>query len=271
MSRFEVLCVTMYQKDFSKIREMNIHSDVVFANQCDYTAYDEYFFEGHTAKMISTRTRGVGINRNLALSYASADICLLADDDIKYHDDMAERVIAEFDAHPDADVMIFHLEADDPVRIQPKYARTEKWSRFRGLPWGGVRIAFRLDAVRKANAWFSPLFGGGAVFPSGEDSLFLTDLRRAGLTIYVSKETIGSISFETSSWFTGRDEKYFFSRGAYFKAVHPKTTFLWVLFFALRVKKSNLTFSQKMKWMKHGKRAYKEMLSFENYKKKYQL
>lgn len=265
MKKFEVLCVTMHQNDFSKIKEMNIHSDVVFANQSDHTSYEEYTFEGFTAKMISTQTRGVGINRNLALLYASAEICLLADDDVRYHDDMAERVIAEFDAHPDADVMIFHLEADDPVRIQPKYARTEKWSRFRGLPWGGVRIAFRLDAVRKANAWFSPLFGGGAVFPSGEDSLFLTDLRRAGLTIYVSKETIGSISFETSSWFTGRDEKYFFSRGAYFKAVHPKTIFLWMLYFALRIKKSDLTFIQKIKWMIYGTDGYRKMLSFESF------
>ena len=33
MSKLEVLCVTMHQKDFSKIREMNINADVVFANQ----------------------------------------------------------------------------------------------------------------------------------------------------------------------------------------------------------------------------------------------
>ncbi len=33
MLSFEVLCVTMNQNDFSKIKEMNINSDVVFANQ----------------------------------------------------------------------------------------------------------------------------------------------------------------------------------------------------------------------------------------------
>ena len=31
MATFEILCVTMHQNDFSKIKEMNIHSDVVFA------------------------------------------------------------------------------------------------------------------------------------------------------------------------------------------------------------------------------------------------
>ena len=102
MERFQILCVTMHQKDFSKIKEMNIHSDVVFANQCDETRYDTLEFEGHRAEMISTATRGVGINRNLAQSYSSGDICLIADDDLTYHDDVEQVVLGEFAAHPDA-------------------------------------------------------------------------------------------------------------------------------------------------------------------------
>lgn len=265
MSKFEVLCVTMNQIDFSKIKDMNIHSDVVFANQCDRTSYDEYDFDGHTAKMISTQTRGVGINRNVALMYASAEICLLADDDVKYHDDMASRVKAEFETNPKADVIIFHLETDDEIRKQPKYSKTKKWSKFKGLPWGGVRIAFRLNSIRKANAWFTPLFGGGAIFPSGEDSMFLKSLRKAGLVFYVSKETIGTVSFEQSTWFTGRDEKYFYARGVFYKAARPKTTYLWMLYFALKIKNTDLTFSQKMRWMKYGADGYKNMLSYGNY------
>jgi len=108
MTMFEILCVTMHQRDFSKIREMNIHSDVVFANQADRTEKQQIEFEGHTARMITTDTRGVGINRNTALMYAQGEICLFADDDVTYDDDMEQRVLAEFDSHPDADVMIFH-------------------------------------------------------------------------------------------------------------------------------------------------------------------
>ena len=47
MSNFEILCVTMNQNDFTKITEMNIRSDVIFANQCDYTSFEETSFEGH--------------------------------------------------------------------------------------------------------------------------------------------------------------------------------------------------------------------------------
>jgi len=266
MSKFEILCVTMHQKDFSKIEEMNIHSNVVFANQGDHTSYEEYSFDGHTAKMISTHTRGVGINRNLTLMYASADICLFADDDVVYADDMEQRVVAEFDAHPDADVIIFHLDTDSE-RKQEKYSKTRKHGRFERMPWGGVRIAFRLQVIRKANIWFTTLFGGGCIFPSGEDSMWLTAAKRAGLKFYVSKETIGTVSFEVSTWFTGFDEKFFFGKGAYCAAVHPSNFYLWSLYYSLRyIKSGNLSFKEKLSFMKLGRDGYKAMKSFNSLK-----
>lgn len=271
MSTFEILCVTMHQHDFSKIKEMNIHSDVVFANQGNHTSYEEYNFERHKAKMISTETRGVGINRNLALSYASADICLFADDDVVYADDMEDRVVAEFVAHPDADIMVFHLDTTDPARKQKKYHVTRKCTPWERMPWGGFRIAFRLSAVRKANIWFTALYGGGCIFPSGEDSMWLNEAKRAGLTFYVSKETIGAVSFEESTWFTGFDKKFFFAKGAYYQAMHARNIYLWMLYFLLRVKETELPLSEKFAWMQHGRRAYREMLSYEEYCKKYRL
>lgn len=264
MKRFEILCVTMHQKDFSKIQEMNIRSDVVFANQCDHTSYEEIEFDGHTAKMISTQTRGVGINRNLALSYASADVCLMADDDVTYNNDMEETVLSEFDAHPDADVIIFHFASNDPKRKPPKYDKTKKWPRFARTPWGAIRIAFRLNPVRKANAWFTTLFGGGCTFPSGEDSMWIKDLRRAGLTFYVSKETIGKVSFETSTWFTGYDKKYYFGQGALYQALRPKSFYLWLCYSVWRTRgEKQLSVSEKIKWIKLGREGYRKTKSYQ--------
>lgn len=265
MSTFEILCVTMHQNDFSKLKEMNVHSDIVYANQCDHTSYEEIEFEGHTAKMISTATRGVGKNRNLSLLYATADICLFADDDVTYNDDAAERVLSEFEAHPDADVMIFHFDSDHPTRKPPKYPKTKKW-RSKRNPWGAVRIAFRLSSVKKANLWFTTLFGGGCTFPSGEDSIWLRAARRAGLTFYVSKETIGQVSYETSSWFTGYDEKYYYGVGACYEALNPKTASLKALRRVYSERnRSSLSKKQKLRWIKNGRNGYKKMLSFNDY------
>ena len=262
MSKFEILCVTMHQKDFSKIRQMNIHSDVFFANQADRTALEELEFEGHKARMLTTETRGVGINRNMTLQYAQGDICLFADDDVTYCDDMEQKVLAEFDAHPDADIMIFHLDAGE-VRKQTQYGKTKKCTGAFRMPWGAVRVAFRRSSWQKANVWFTTLFGGGAIFPCGEDSMWLTEARRKGLTFYVSKETIGKIDMEESSWFTGYDEKFYFGKGAFYEAVHPIGFGFWAMYFALRTRNDRqLTATQKIKWMRLGREGYRTMRSY---------
>jgi len=263
MSKFEILCVTMHQKDFSKLQQMNIHSDVFFANQADKTCLEELAFDGHHARMLTTDTRGVGINRNMTLQYAEGEICLFADDDVTYDDDMETRVLAEFAAHPDADIIIFHLDAGEQ-RKQVKYPKTKKCGRVSRMPWGAVRIAFRLDSVRKANVWFTTLFGGGCLFPSGEDSMWLTDAKRKGLTFYVSRETIGKIAMEDSSWFSGYDEKFYFGKGAFYQAVHPKTFGIWMLYFVLRTRGfGKLSISEKMKWMKQGRQGYRKMQGYQ--------
>lgn len=265
MSKFEVLCVTMHQKDFSKLQQMNIHSDVFFANQADKTAFEELEFEGHTARMLTTATRGVGVNRNMTLQYAKGDICLFADDDVVYCDDMEEKVLSEFDAHPDADVMIFHFDTDSQ-RKQAQYCQTKRCRGAFRMPWAGFRIAFRLSAVKKANVWFTTLFGGGCIFPSGEDSMWLADAKKAGLRFYVSKETIGRVSFDESTWFTGYDEKFYFGKGAYYQATHPKTFRLWQAYFLLRTRSfGNLPAGEKKKWMRLGRQGYNQMRPYKDF------
>ena len=258
----------MHQKDFSKIKSMNVHSDIVYANQTDETSYCEHRFEGHTAKMISTQTRGVGVNRNLALTYATGKYCLFADDDIIYRDDLEKTVVSEFEAHPDADVFIFHLETDDPNRPQRQYAKTRRVLPWDRMPWGGFRVAIRLSSVQKANLWFTTLFGGGCIFPSGEDSLWLIEAKRKGLRFYVSDKTIGFISFADSSWFTGYDAKYFYGRGALCRAAHPIMYPFWNLYFSVRVKgDKKLSRKDKMTLMKAGNKGYLTLTGFSEYEK----
>lgn len=266
MSKFEILCVTMHQKDFSKIQQMNIRSDVFFANQADRTALEELEFEGHKARMLTTDTRGVGINRNMTLQYARGEICLFADDDVTYCDDVEERVLSEFAAHPDADIIIFHLDAGEK-RKQISYPKTKKCRGFFRMPWGAVRIAFRRASVQKANVWFTTLFGGGCLFPSGEDSMWLRDAKKAGLTFYVSKETIGSTDVTDSSWFTGYDEKFFFGKGAGISAMYGPWAGLWSWYYLLRYRSfGKLSLSQKCKWMRLGRQGYAQMRPFDSFR-----
>ncbi len=96
--------------------------------------------------------------------------------------------------------------------------------------------------------------------------MWLTDAKKAGLCFYVSKETIGKVSFAVSSWYTGRDERFFYGKGAYYQAVHPKTKFLWMLYFAYRAKgNTKLTYSERIQWMRQGMRGYELGKSYVEY------
>lgn len=257
MSKFQILCVTMNQTDFSKINQMNIHSDVIFANQSDTVSFNEIEFEGYNAKMITTNTRGVGKNRNLSLVYASGDICLLSDDDMRYTSTYEEDIIEEFRKHPDADVMIFNIDSNDEKRKQKYNSKTRKLYFYNRMPYGAPRIAFRRSSWQKSNVWFTTLFGGGAKYTNGEDSVFLHDLKKSKLSIYVSSVNIGMVDMSDSCWFKGANEEFYFNKGAYCAALHPYTKFIWRLYFCIRVK-SKLSFSKKMDYFNKGINAYRK-------------
>lgn len=262
MSKFEVLCVTMHQENFSKIQQMNIHSDVFFANQADSTFFEEVEFEGHKARMLTTNTRGVGANRNLTLMYASSEIVLLSDDDMYYTDTYEQDILREFETHPDADVMIFNIgTVGGQDRAQKQNKRAKKVAPWSRMPYGAPRIALRLDALRRKNIWFTTFFGGGCKYTNGEDSIFIADLRRAGLKIYVTNVYIGTVDMSASTWFCGANEEFYFNKGVYLKAVHPNAMLLYDMYFLLRVR-SAVSIKQRWKWLRKGNRAFSEGLSF---------
>ena len=52
----------------------------------------------------------------------------------------------------------------------------------------------------------------------------------------------------------------------------PKTKRLWMLYFAFRSKNfSKLAYKERIYWMKHGYRAYREMLPFDEYRRRYSV
>lgn len=264
---FEILCTTMNQSNFKRIESMNVRSNIVFANQCDTNSYKELVFDGkHIAKMVSTNTKGVGANRNISLLYATRDICLLSDDDMLYVDNVEEVVLEDFLKHPDADVIVFNIGTNSAERPEKINKRFHRLLPFEKSPYGAVRIAFRLKSIRKVNACFSVLFGGGSKYQSGEDTLFLSFLRKKRLKVFVSEKFIGTTDASSSSWFEGYNRKYYFSKGAYLKAAGKKFFFVWVLYYALRNKRfSSLRFSEKVRWMKNGAVAFRGLKSYDEF------
>lgn len=230
----EVLCATMNQTDFSKYKEMNLSTDVVFANQTNETSYTETVIQGHSAKMISTETCGVGRNRNLAIMYASGDILLFADDDIRYKDDYAQQVENAYKQHPDADMIIFSLEYTRNGQVFRFLKNKNGRIRFgKGLKNGTCVYSVRKAALMKSNIWFSMMFGGGTDFAHGEDTLFLLAAKKK-MKVYGSSYSLGYCSKDSSTCFSGYNEKYFFDQGVLYAAAFGYVALPMAIQFCIR-------------------------------------
>ena len=262
--KLEVLVATMKREDCSLAEKMNIETNAVLANQCDRWGYDEA--DSGRVRMISTATRGVGINRNMALQLSKADILLFADDDVTYYDGALQGVIEAFEQLPDADVILFGMDMtrDGEVYEQRRapIRRARVWN---SMKYGTYRIAVRRQAVRKHNIWFSTLFGGGCQYGCGEDSIFLCDCFRAGLKVYSHSHVLGTCAKDTSSWFSGYNEKYFYDRGAMLACAFKKTKHIIKWYYILKFsRKTDLPLRVVIEETNKGIRGFKTLECFEN-------
>lgn len=264
--RVEVLVATMDQKDLTLYDKMNLRCDCLITNQCGAWGYQqETRSDGSTIRMISSDTRGVGLNRNLGLSNAAGDILLFADDDICYTDGTLRAVAEAFEARPDADVIAFGLTMLRNGEIEKHVTEPDKrrflWNSMR---FGTCRIAVRREAVLKHNLSFSRLFGGGCLYGSGEDTVFLRDCFRKGLKVYSSSYVLGTCVRDQSSWFRGYDDKFFFDRGAMLACAFPKSKHLVKWHFAGKLrKKTGISILKIVRKMDDGMKAFATITPYE--------
>ena len=268
MSKIEVVVATMNQQDFSLVQKMNISTDAVIANQCDRSSIEEKMINNHRIKYINTPTKGVGLNRNIGLSLAENDILLLADDDIIYVDDYARIIISAFNELKDADVIIFRMRF---IKNGKEYDidkhSTRKLHIWNGLSYGTYQIAIKRKAVQRINLHFTHLFGGGCIYSAGEDSLFLIDCFKKGLNVYSHEGLIGENIRDSSSWFNGFNEKFFFDRGIFAACAFPKLKYFLIAYYlyAYRAQKNYKT-SYKWKLMKSGCENFRNLQTYEEWK-----
>ncbi len=266
MEKLCVLCTTMHQTDLRKYEEMGIRSDVVFANQCGRDEKLETTIDGHCVRMISTSTRGVGKNRNIALMAADADILLFADDDMHYRPDYAQQVVKAFEDLPQADMIIFSIELTKGGEVSERRINPIKRRRlWNCLRYGTYVLAARRTALLRKNINFTTLFGGGCIYSCGEDSMFILDCLRAGLKIYSHSYILGTCAKDESSWFTGYNEKFFFDKGAWIAAAFPRAGFVYRHYFAWRFhKRTELSYWQCCRLIKRGERGFAKLTTWSS-------
>lgn len=206
---FEILMSCMNQHDMSIIEKSEIKTNALVVNQCDKDGYEEINCGNYTWRMIYTKDRGLSKSRNKAIESASADICLIADDDELFDCDVEKKVLDAFE-RIDADVIAFEIRGIEK-RISPKIIEL---GLLQTLRVSSIQIAFKRSYFIKNDIRFDELLGSGTDNGAGEESKLLWNLKKKKCKIFFVPITIGSVDTHSeSAWFKGFDEKYFEQRG----------------------------------------------------------
>jgi len=237
MSAVQVLVATMHQTDFSLLDRMHIGTDAVVINQCDKNSYAEFDYRGHTVRWIDTVQRGLSRSRNMALSYASGDICLLADDDIRYVDAYENLVLSAFSEEERCDIVVFNTYVENSNNASLRKPIKQSREAPRHAYYGSVRLAFRLNSIKKHGLHFNDMIGAGTKYGSGEESLFLRECRRKKLRVFLNNAYIASVDYSNSCWFKGFNEKYYFDKGVFLAAAYGRQARLYKLYFLMQSRK----------------------------------
>lgn len=262
----QLLLSTMNQKDYSLIEKMNISSDTIVINQWDRYQWEKFCYKGKSIIWVSNKERGVGLSRNTALMKSTADICLFSDEDMIYIDAYEEKMIKAFQSLPKADVIIFDIKIIGNTKDISNYRSIKKIKKlniFNSMRYGACRIAVRRESIFRENIYFSLLFGGGARYSAGEDSIFIRECLRKKLKLYAYPLIIGYVDDSTSSWYEGITDKLLMDKGALLAAAFPKLYPILFIYYAIILKKKcpkNMTIIDLIKKFIHGRKQYKKTI-----------
>lgn len=256
--KLEVLLSTMFKENIEFVNKMNIYDDCIIINQTDYESYKEY---NKNIKFISTIERGLSKSRNMAIKNSKADICLLADDDLKYVKNYKKIVMDMFDKNPQVDILCFCVEGIN--KKFKNYPNIEKNLNFiTSMKVSSVEIAFRREKIINNKIMFKEMFGtGSGCYNMGEENIFLSECIKKKLKIKFVPIKIADLYIGKSSWFNGYNNKYFFDRGAVFTAMNKRYSYLLILQFAIRkysLYKSEISFKNALLEMLRGRKDYKK-------------
>ncbi len=162
--------------------------------------------------------RGIARNRNNALSLATGDIALLADDDGRYRNDYFQVIKNVFTARGAPDVACFKIATSEGQPAYKEYpAEAYNLNEESRHYISSLEIAFSLKKIRAKKITFDERFGlGSEPVILGEEAVFIHDCLKAGLHVryvpqYIVTHSAASLTKSLPEY--GRERTIF--KGAY--------------------------------------------------------
>jgi glycosyltransferase involved in cell wall biosynthesis len=252
---------------FALLDNMNINSDCVVVSQCNKNGIEKYDYREYVVTCIYSTKRGLSRSRNLALRHATADIVVIADDDVRYNDNYSDIIINAYIKHPSYDILTFKVK--DNKKYFSNETRLNRLLIHKVASW---EITMNLSSIK--NISFNIIFGtGSSYFQCGEENIFLNDCIKNKKNIMFIPQKIACFpeNSRPSTWFTGFDKKYMISQGAVYYELSRFLALPYILQFAIRkhsLYKKNINLFQAVYYMVFGILEYRKIKG-NNGKNKY--
>lgn len=230
----EVLVSTMNEASFQKlVKKMNISTKTVIVNQISEP--NILPIDIKEKKLITNSYHGKGLSksRNQAISLATSDICVIADDDMYYERDYESTIQAAYKEYPDADIIAFHV-ADENLSQRKDLLKSGRVDWLHSMKLSSVQLTFKKTSLTKIGISFNEQFGAGTELFMGEENIFLSDCIKKGLKVYYVPVNIATLKISESTWFTGYDSQYFKVKGRVYYQLSRILSPLLILQFAYR-------------------------------------
>lgn len=256
----EVLMSCMFQKDFAIVEKSRIKSDAIIINQTNENGIEEKEYDFGTVKMISTTERGLSRSRNMALKNATADLCILCDDDEVLVDNYVQMVEEAYN-RTNADVLVFNVKSMN-TNLRPQEKLFDKIKKIKNYKsYSSVHVTFRRKVVLDNNLKFNTYFGSGSgYYLMSEDSLFFAELHRCTDRILSYPAILAELYTGESTWFKGFNKKYFYDMGAFVYAWKPHIAHLLKWYYVFKLyKNTELNVIQMIKQLNCGIKEYKQV------------
>ena len=119
--------------------------------------------------------RGLMISRNHAISLASGDICVIADDDVKYSNEYFNTIINVFKSN-EVDIACFKIFTGNSQVEYKKYPTNPiLLNNLKIYAPSSIEITFRLNRILQSKIFFDERFGLGSWLNGGGENLFVYD------------------------------------------------------------------------------------------------
>ncbi len=158
--------------------------------------------------------RGLSRNRNNCLRHATADICLICDDDCRYTISGLQAVLDTFASHPGTDLATFVMRSPGMSKRYPAVS-CRLTHAITGYYPSSVEMTFRRRSVQ-GRLQFNEHFGLGAkLFHCCEEEIFIHDAQSLGLHCHFYPITIVEHDHPTTDASRATTPGVLMGKGAY--------------------------------------------------------